>query len=274
MDDDTMTRDNSKIPRQGRGQCGQRMTAAKRVVGGTDAAFGSFPWMALVKGGQTRCGGALIGDRWVVTAAHCVRNHGSVWSPGFTVILGEHTLLQNTEPLPRQKYRVSNVNIHPLYKQTPQADRFDVAVLELERPVSMKVHIQPLCLGEEEVSPGLEARVAGWGATHPTLLTRPKVLQTTEVITVDNKVCEQWHWKAGINVRIHREMVCAGHEAGGRDACLGDSGGPLMTQDPVTGVWSLVGVVSAGFSCAKPGQPGIYHRISESVSWIKHIMTK
>ena len=55
-------------------------------------------------------------------------------------------------------------------------------------------------------------------------------------------------------------MVCAGHEAGGRDACLGDSGGPLMTQDPVTGVWSLVGVVSAGFSCAKPGQPGIYHR--------------
>ena len=61
-------------------------------------------------------------SRWVVTAAHCVRNHGSVWSPGFTVILGEHTLLQNTEPLPRQKYRVSNVNIHPLYKQTPQVN--------------------------------------------------------------------------------------------------------------------------------------------------------
>ena len=62
-DDDTKTRDSSKIPGQGRGQCGRRMTAAKRVVGGTDAAFGSFPWMALVKGGQSRCGGALIGDR-------------------------------------------------------------------------------------------------------------------------------------------------------------------------------------------------------------------
>ena len=69
-----------------------------------------------------------------------------------------------------------------------------MAVLELARPVSMKSHIQPLCLGEEELRPGLEARVAGWGATHPTLLTRPKVLQTTEVITVDNKLCEQWHW--------------------------------------------------------------------------------
>ena len=66
QDDDTKTRDkynSDKIPRQGRGQCGRRMTAAKRVVGGTEAAFGSFPWMALVKGGQTRCGGALVGDR-------------------------------------------------------------------------------------------------------------------------------------------------------------------------------------------------------------------
>ena len=123
-----------QVPGQG-GQCGMRMTAAKRVVGGTDAAFGSFPWMALVKGGQTRCGGALVGDRWVaslsssftaqcfrwvVTAAHCVRAHASVWSPGFTVVLGEHTLLQNSEPLPRQKYRVSKVHMHPLYQQTPQ----------------------------------------------------------------------------------------------------------------------------------------------------------
>ena len=62
-DDDTKTRDSDKIPGQGRGQCGRRMTAAKRVVGGTDAAFGSFPWMALVKGGQSRCGGTLVGDR-------------------------------------------------------------------------------------------------------------------------------------------------------------------------------------------------------------------
>ena len=69
-----------------------------------------------------------------------------------------------------------------------------MAVLELSRPVSMKDHIQPLCLGEEELEPGLEARVAGWGSIHPTLLTRPKVLQTTEVVTVDNKLCEQWHW--------------------------------------------------------------------------------
>merc|ERR1719414_949189 len=104
------------------------MTAAKRVVGGTDAQFGSFPWMALIKGGQSRCGGALVGDRWVVTAGHCVREHLGIFNVGYTVILGEHTLLQNNEPLPRQKITVKKVHRHPLYQQTPQADRFDVAV--------------------------------------------------------------------------------------------------------------------------------------------------
>ena len=89
-------------------------------------------------------------------------------------------------------------------------------------------------------------------------------------------VCEQWHAAAGITVRIHEEMMCAGHREGGRDACQGDSGGPLVTQvrrrsapshteyhhdqDPDSGLWTLVGLVSAGYSCAKPGQPGIYHR--------------
>ena len=76
---------------------------------------------------------------------------------------------------------------------------------------------------------------------------------------------------AGINVRIHRDQMCAGHEAGGRDACLGDSGGPLMTQDLVTGLWRLVGVFSAGFSCAKPGQPGIYHKLSKTSDWISYV---
>ena len=75
-------------------------------------------------------------------------------------------------------------------------------------------------------------------------------------------------------------MLCAGHEHGGKDACQGDSGGPLMTKlnyttnnvSTVTGKrWTLVGLVSAGYSCAKPGQPGIYHRISKSSDWISYV---
>ena len=110
----------------------------------------------------------------------------------------------------------------------------------------------------------------------------PQVLQTAQVVTVDSAVCEQWHAAAGITVRIHEEMMCAGHREGGRDACQGDSGGPLVTQvrgrrapshteyhdeqDPDSGLWTLVGLVSAGYSCAKPGQPGIYHRWGDGIT--------
>lgn len=95
---------------------------------------------------------------------------------------------------------------------------------------------------------------------------RPKVLQHVAVPVIENAVCETWHRKRGINIRIHEEMMCAGHEFGGRDACQGDSGGPLMLND--YGVWYLIGIVSAGYSCAKQYQPGIYHRVSSSSDWI------
>lgn len=126
-----------------------------------------------------------------------------------------------------------------------------MAVLELSRPVSMKAHIQPLCLGEEELGPGLEARVAGWGATHPTLLTRPKVLQTTEVVTVDNKLCEQWHWYEIEQSAIMRTDSCF-QEC--RDQC---------PNPPGPGVrWSRgwgAGRVSGGLRGAADG-PGPGHR--------------
>ena len=74
-------------------------------------------------------------------------------------------------------------------------------------------------------------------------------------------------------------MLCAGHEDGGKDACQGDSGGPLMTRlnyttDMSSGGgkrWTLIGLVSAGYSCAKKGQPGIYHRLSKSSDWISYV---
>lgn len=70
----------------------------------------------------------------------------------------------------------------------------------------------------------------------------------------------------GIQVTIYDEMMCAGYKNGGRDSCQGDSGGPLMLQK--TGRWFLIGIVSAGYSCAQPGQPGIYHRVAHTVDWI------
>merc|ERR1719186_1623771 len=81
-------------------ECRKTAIAGRRVVGGTEAGFGSFPWMALVRGSTNRCGGALISSRWVVTAGHCVRGHDSVFNAGYRVYLGEYRLYQNIEPSP------------------------------------------------------------------------------------------------------------------------------------------------------------------------------
>ena len=93
-------------------------------------------------------------------------------------------------------------------------------------------------------------------------------LQVVDVPMIENRECERWHRDKGINVVIYDEMVCAGYYGGGKDSCQGDSGGPLMTE--IEGRWTLIGIVSAGYSCAKRGQPGIYHRVAETSDWISY----
>lgn len=89
--------------------------------------------------------------------------------------------------------------LHPNYEFTPQADRYDVALLKLDRPATLMPHISPVCLpSPEPVKIGARSIVAGWGATDPESVQRPKVLQAVDVYTVNNTECEQWHIDAGI----------------------------------------------------------------------------
>ncbi|XP_015783558.1 brain-specific serine protease 4 isoform X1 [Tetranychus urticae] len=246
--------------------CGRSATRISRIVGGSDASFGQFPWLAFVQVGGSRCGGALVGQRHVVTAGHCVAR--SQQSPtSIRVTLGDYVLHSDIESLPHEIFTVTDVRLHPNFRFTPQADRYDVAVLVLDRPVQYRDNIKPICLPQKGANfLGRGAFVAGWGALQAGSKLRPKVLQHVNVPVIDNNVCEVWHRRRGINIRIHDEMMCAGYEFGGRDACQGDSGGPLMLNE--YGVWYLIGIVSAGYSCAKQYQPGIYHRVSSSSDWI------
>lgn len=244
----------------------RRSVAQRRIVGGDEAGFGTFPWQAYIRIGTSRCGGSLVNSWYVVTAGHCVAR---ARPSQVRVTLGEYVLKSDVEPLPGRTYGASLIKVHPYFKFTPQADRYDVAVIRLNRRVDYAPHISPICLPPKDMHlMGHYGWAAGWGALEPGSRLRPKTLQVVDVPMIDNRQCEQWHREKGINVIIYDEMVCAGYYGGGKDSCQGDSGGPLMMEHD--GRWTLIGLVSAGYSCAKSGQPGIYHRVAHTSDWISH----
>ena len=242
----------------------RRSIAQRRIVGGDEAGFGTFPWQAYIRIGTSRCGGSLINQWHVVTAGHCVARA----KPNqVRVTLGEYVLKSDVEPLPGRTYGATQIKVHPYFRFTPQADRYDVAVIRLNRRVDYAPHISPICLPPKDMHlMGHYGWASGWGALEPGSRLRPKTLQVVDVPMIENRQCEQWHREKGINVIIYDEMVCAGYFHGGKDSCQGDSGGPLMMEHE--GRWTLIGLVSAGYSCAKRGQPGIYHRVARTSDWI------
>ncbi len=181
--------------------CGRPTIGRRRVVGGLAAGFGAYPWQALVRVGKSRCGGALVNRRHVVTAGHCV--HGAP-AHRVRVFLGEYALYRASEPLQSKEFAVSRVIKHPYYRFSPQADRYDVAVLRLASPVVYEPHIIPICLPDKDQTfpEGTEAMVAGWGAMKPDSRLRPTHLQAVDVEVVDSKRCENWHGRNNITVGV------------------------------------------------------------------------
>ncbi|XP_060537107.1 proclotting enzyme [Cylas formicarius] len=235
----------------------------ERIVGGHNADINEWPWIAaLFNGGRQFCGGSLIDNIHILSAAHCVA-HMSSWDVArLTVRLGDYNIKTNSEVRHIEK-KVKRVVRHRGFDSRTLYN--DIALLTLDSPVEFTSQIRPVCLpagsGSRDWS-GSTATVIGWGSLRESG-PQPSVLQEVNIPIWSNRDCKLKYGHAAPG-GIVDHMICAGQA--NKDSCSGDSGGPLMVN---SGKWTQVGIVSWGIGCGKGQYPGVYTRVEKFLPWIQ-----
>ncbi|KAI5635589.1 trypsin domain-containing protein [Phthorimaea operculella] len=237
-----------------------------RVVGGGGAAAGAWPWQAaLYRDGDFQCGATLIHAQWLLSASHCFYQ---ATEAHWVARLG--ALRRGAWPRgPWERVaRVRQVVIHPRY--APRGFRNDIALLRVD-PVTLHARLRPACLPPPRAQPpaGHHCTVVGWGQLYEHERVFPDTLQEVELPVISTAECRRRTRLLPL-YRVTDDMFCAGYERGGRDACLGDSGGPLMCQESEK--WYIYGVTSNGYGCARANRPGVYTKVSNYIDWIDGVI--
>ncbi|XP_044265791.1 serine protease easter-like [Tribolium madens] len=252
----------------------------EKIFGGNRTELDEFPWAVLLeyyRSGKKEfdCGGFLINNRYVVTAAHCIDDELK------SVRLGEWDLNTNPDCSAVDNCAPPVVDI-PVEEKLTYKDnnsdvtsRHDIALIRLKHEVVYSDFIKPICLPNtiDEITKsyvGQKLIVTGWGKTETSKNSNIKLKVKVPVKKLSE--CELGFKNAyNIDISLNEYEICAGGEKG-KDSCFGDSGGPLMTlrrdksNDPR---YVAVGVVSNGpAKCGSENQPAVYVRVVKYVSWI------
>lgn len=241
-----------------------------RVIGGGPAYPGQFPSVvALVRdgfstlAGRQFCGGTVVANYWVMTAAHCLFDGNNRPFPASSIRVVEG-ITDLREETPDEEIIVTNVFVHPGYDHESQSAYDDIALIELATALSSEA--VSLFNGDVTAHESDDGMIVGWGAIEYESAQRavyPDALQFATVPLVSNERCNDVQSYDGY---VGEGQLCAGFEEGGVDSCVGDSGGPLFVD--TGGRVQQVGVVSYGRGCAEPFFYGIYTSVAAYIGWI------
>jgi hypothetical protein len=233
-----------------------------RVIGGTSAADGAWPWMTAIVDRTTAnayygqfCGGSLISPTRVLTASHCILDTAPT---DIDVVVGRNDLSNSSDG---QRIHVTGISTAPGANGAADPPRNDLAMLELETPATdpQSGSVPLVVPGDDDPkwAAGMTATVTGWGNTSTSGTSYPDDLKQADVKMVSDSTCSSEY---GSDFHSS-DMVCAADT--GKDTCQGDSGGPLVVGDG-SGGWLLAGVTSWGNGCADPDFAGVYVRVGAS----------
>nr|ABU63968.1 Ca2+-dependent complex C1R/C1S subunit [Perca flavescens] len=258
--------------------CGQPtklISAYQRIIGGSDAPDDTIPWQVLLNIDGARGGGMVIGDSWIMTAAHNVMSKGNqVSKETVRMYMGiTDVKTQLVSPV-----YAASIHIHPEYNNPNNVDfNHDIALIKMQDVITFNSSIMPICLPADGATyvTGVMGLVSGFGITESAgrqVLTSK--MNYVQLPVVDQETCS----KSITSLKTTRDnvpslsnnMFCAGVPEGGQDSCQGDSGGPYALRDD--GRFWAAGIVSWGVDCGKQGTYGVYTRVTNYMEWINKTM--
>lgn len=242
--------------------------APAMVINGADVPVGEQPWVVgILQAGVADdylaqfCGGTLIADQWILTAAHCTfAEDGSAFTAAELQVLVGQRVLRSSEG---KRLAVDQIVRHPSFEAITYSH--DLALLHLHEATAMPVVTLAAATSDDSRLGGRQALVVGWGMTQDGV--GADTLQRAQVPLVATAACRQRYADYGLT--LAPTMICAGYETGGIDACTGDSGGPLLLWDNRQQRWLQIGIISWGSGCAEAGIYGVYTQVSSFTEWIK-----
>ncbi|XP_055384409.1 transmembrane protease serine 9-like [Condylostylus longicornis] len=247
------------------------------IIGGTDAKTREFPHMALLgftNGNEIRweCGGSLISERFILTAAHCMKTR--LRDPKI-IRVGDLNINSNDDEADPVDIKIEQIFLHPNYK--PKFRNHDIALIKLSKNVIIDTYKRPACLPTLPDPKSDKAIASGWGYNDSINTEGVDHLQKVTLEKFSEDECKKiYSMESGLNRAYeisYKRQICVGSRNSTKDTCQGDSGGPLqILHSKEYCMWEIIGITSFGAGCGTPEIPGVYTRVYNYIDWIESIV--